>query len=68
MTLCDSFGLSGCRQDEHQAVGTVAAFSESFPWIFTSGRVLADINNQKNILQVGIIPALICFNEIGGEG
>lgn len=63
MTL---LGLSGRRQAKHQAVDTAKAFPESSPCIlFTSGLVRADICNQKtHLLQVGIIPALISFNEV----
>lgn len=34
----------------------------------TSGLTLADISNKKkNVLQIGIILSLICFNEVGVE-
>lgn len=70
--LCDSTGLSGCRQDKHQAVVTAKAFPESSPCVlFTSGLVPADIYNKKkktnHLLQVGIIPALTSFNEVEVE-
>lgn len=66
--LCGSLGLSGCSWDEHQAAGTVKAFPESSSGaLCTCSLTLADISNKKNVLQVGIIPSLICFNEVGVE-
>lgn len=61
-------GLSDCRQDEHQTVHRESFCRTTSPvHLFTSVPVLANVWNHQNTLQVGIIPALTCFNEVAGE-
>lgn len=56
--------LLGCQV----AVGMRKAFPESSSGaLCTSGLTFADISNKKDVLQVGIIPSLICFDKVGVE-
>lgn len=38
-----------------------------FCLVILSSPALANICKQSNVLQAGVIPALICFDEVGGD-